>query len=268
MSSRTHAGSVARLVPGLAATALVLALAGCGGKAKEPERKRSAPTSPAEEALVAVADRYADLDSFSERTQITKTVSDAEGQETTVSQTELYFRRPNRIFYQMTGDETTVVACDGTRLIVYSSARGGYVEDDPPENLATFVRDHHADAMGLDELLLLAGSDPLEALDDVVAAEGEFPADQPMRVLQGTVKQIAQDESAEAATATQSLYVGAKDGLLHKVVTEIKRGQAVLRIEEAMEGPAANPTIADARFDYQPPADAENLIPEVLVEGR
>ncbi len=262
MGSRSHAGSLTRLVAGLAVAALVLALAGCGQKATEPERERSTPASPAEEALVTLADRYADLDSFSERTQITKTVSDAEGQETTVYQTELFFRRPNRIFYQMTGDDTIVIACNGNRLIVYSSAQGGYVEDDPPENLAAFVRDHHADAMGLDELLLLAGSDPLGALDDVAVAEGEALADQPMQVLQGTVRQIAQDESAEAPAGTQSLYVGETDGLIHKVVTEIRRGEASLRTEEVMKEPAADPTIPADRFEYQPPEDAENLTPE------
>ncbi len=262
MRLRIHAGSLTRLVSGLAATALMVVVAGCAKKAHEAERKRSAAASPAEEALVSVADRYADLNSFSERTQITKTVSDAEGQETTVYQTELSFRRPNRIFYEMTGDDTTVIACDGKRLIVYSSAQGGYVEDDPPENLAAFVRDHHADAVGLDELLLLAGSDPLEALDDVAIAEGESFADQPVQVLRGTVKQIAQDESAETVSATQSLYVGAEDGLVHRVVTEIERGEAVLRTEEAMEGPAADPTLPDDRFKYQLPADAENLTPD------
>ena len=162
----------------------------------------------------------------------------------------------------MTGDDTTVIACNGTRLIVYSSAQGGYVEDDPPENLAAFARYHHADAIGLDEFLLLAGSDPLGALDDVAVAEGEAIVDQPIQVLQGTIKQIAQDESAEAPTAIQSLYVGEKDGLIHKVVTEIKRGEASLRTEEVMEEPAADPTIPDDRFEYQPPEDAENLTPE------
>jgi outer membrane lipoprotein-sorting protein len=240
----------------------MVAISGCGEKAREPERKRSAPASPAEEALVSVADRYADLDSFSERTQITKTVADAEGQETTVHQTELSLRRPNRIFYQMTGEDTTVIACNGERLIVYSSAQGGYVEDDPPENLNALVRDHHADAIGVDELLLLAGSDPLEALDNVAAAEGDAIGGQPMQLLQGTIKQVAQDESAEGPTATQFLYVGSEDGLVHKVVTQIKRGEAVLRTEEVMEGPAANPTIPDGRFEYQPPADAENLTPD------
>ncbi len=262
MGSRSHAGSLTRLVAGLGVAVLVLALAGCGRKATVPERERSTPTSPAEEALVTLAERYADLDSFSERTQITKTISDAEGEETTVYQTEFFFRRPNRIFYQMTGDDTTVIACDGKRLIVYSSAQGGYVEDDPPENLAAFVRDHHADAMGLDELLLLAGSDPLGVLDDVAVAEGESLADQPMQVLQGTVRQIAQDESAEALAATQSLYVGETDGLIHKVVTEIKRGEASLRTEEVMEEPTADPTIPADRFEYQPPEEAENLTPE------
>jgi outer membrane lipoprotein-sorting protein len=260
--SRGHAGSLTRLVAILAAAGLMLSLAGCGRKAKEPERRRSTPTSPAEEALVDLADRYADLDSFSERTRITKTVSDAEGQETTVSQTELSFRRPNRIFYQMTGDDTTVIACNGKRLIVYSSAQGGYVEDDPPENLTAFLRDHRPDAMGLDEFLLLAGSDPLEALDDVAVAEGDPIDDQPVQVLQGTVKRIAQDESAEGVAATQSLYVGEEDGLVHKIVTEIERGEASLRTEEVFEQPAADPTIPDDRFDYQPPADAENLTPE------
>lgn len=261
-SSRSHAGSLTRLVAILAAAGLMLALVGCGRKAKAPERTRSTPTSPAEEALVALADRYADLASFSERTQITKTVSDAEGQETTVSQTELSFRRPNRIFYQMTGDDTTVIACNGTRLIVYSSAQGGYVEDEAPESLAAFVRDHHTDVMGLDEFLLLAGSDPLEALGDVAVAEGEPIDDQPMQVIQGTVKQVAGDESAEGVAATQFLHVGGKDGLIHKVVTEIKRGDASLRTEEVFEQLAADPTIPDDRFDYQPPADAKNLTPE------
>ena len=240
----------------------MLALAGCGRKAKESERKRSTPTSPAEEALVDLADRYADLDSFSERTQVTKTVSDAEGQETTVSQTEFDFRRPNRIFYQMTGDDTTVVACNGTRLIVYSSAQGGYAEDDPPANLAAFVRNHHADVLGLDELLLLAGSDPLETLSDVTIAEGEPIGGQPMQVIQGTVKQVAERGAGEPATATQSLYVGETDGLLYKVVTEIGRGEASLRTEEVFEQPTADPTIPDDRFDYQPPADAQNLTPD------
>ncbi len=259
MGLRIHAGSLIRFVSGFAATALIVVAAGCAKKAHEAERKRSAPASPAEEALVSLADRYADLNSFSERTRISETVSDAEGQETTVYDTEFSFRRPNRIFYQMTGDDTTVIACDGERLIVYSSARGGYVEDDPPGNLAAFVRDHHADAIGLDELLLLAGSDPLEALDDVAISEGESLADKPVRVLRGAVRQIAQEGSAEAVSATQSLYVGVEDGLLHKVVAEIKRGEAVLRTEEVMEGPAANPTIPDDRFQYQPPADAKNL---------
>ncbi len=116
--------------------------------------------------------------------------------------------------------------------------------------------------MGLDEFLLLAGSDPLEALGDVAIADGEPIADQPMQVLQGTVKRIAQDESAEGVAATQSLYVGDKDGLIHKVVTEIKRGGASLRTEEVFEQPTADPTIPDDRFDYQPPADAENLTPD------
>ncbi len=262
MRLRVHAGSLTRFVSGLAVAALIIVVVGCARKAHEAERKRSAPASPAEEALVSLADRYADLNSFSERTRITKTVSDAQGGETAVYETEFFFRRPNRIFYQMTGDDTTVIACDGERLIVYSSAQGGYVEDDPPENLAAFVRDHHADAIGLDELLLLAGSDPLEALDDVAIAEGDSLADQPVQVLRGTVKQIAQGESAEPVSATQSLYVGAEDDLVHKAVTEIKRGQAVLRTEEVMEGPAADPTIPDDRFEYQPPADAENLTPE------
>ena len=260
--SRGHAGSLTCLVAGLVAAALMLALAGCGRKAKESERTRSTPTSPAEEALVTLADRYADLDSFSERTRITKTVSDAEGQETTVSQTEFSFRRPNRIFYQMTGDDTTVIACNGKRLIVYSSAQGGYVEDDPPENLAAFLRDHRPDAMGLDEFLLLAGSDPLEALDDVAVAEGDPIDDQPMQVIQGTVKQVAQDESAEGVTATQFLHVGEEDGLVHRVFTEIERGDASLRTVEVFEQLAADPTIPDDRFDYQPPEDAENLTPE------
>jgi len=262
MGSRSHAGSLTRLVAILAAAALMLTLAGCGRKAKESERKRSTPASPAEEALVTLADRYADLDSFSERTQITKTVSDAEGQETTVYQTELYFRRPNHIFYQLTGDDTAVIACNGSRLIVYSSLEGGYVEDDPPESLAALVRDHHTETVGVDELLLLAGSDPLEVLADVTAAEGEAIANQPVQVLRGTVKQIAQDGSAEAVTATQSLYIGENDGLLHKIVTEIKRGEAVLRTEETVEGPAADPTIPDDRFEYTPPAQADSLIPD------
>lgn len=262
MGSRSHAGSLTCLVAGLVAAALMLTLAGCGRKAQTPERTRSTPTSPAEEALVTLADRYADLASFSERTRITKTVSDAEGQETTVSQTELYFRRPNRIFYQNTGDDTTVVACNGKRLIVYSSAQGGYVEADPPDNLAASARDHRPNPIGLDEFVLLAGSDPLEALSDVSVAEGEAIADQPMRVIQGTVKQIAGDESAEGVTATQSIHVGGKDGLIHTVVTEIKRGDASLRTEEVFEQLAADPTIPDDRFEYQPPEDAENLTPE------
>ena len=259
-ASLTHAGSLTRLVALLAVAGLVLALAGCGRKAA-PERERSTPSSPAEQALVDLADRYADLDSFSARTQITETVSDAEGQETTTSQTEFYFRRPNRIFYEMTvaGASTIVIACNGKRLVVYHPAQRGYVEEDPPDSLAAFIRDYQTDRVGLDEFLLLSGGDPLEALADVSVADGEPIGDQPVQIIKGTAKQIAERGAGDPATATQSLYVGETDGLLHKVVTEIKRGEASLRTEEVFEQPAADPTIPDDRFDYQPPADADNL---------
>jgi len=261
MNSRRRIGSFSRVLIPLVIAAFVLALLGCGREPKQPDRQRSKPASPAEQALVVLADRYADMKAFSERTRITETISDGETQDTAVSETEFLFRRPNRIFYQMKGDDTTVIACNGERLIVYSSAQGGYVEQDPPQDFAAFVRDHHTEGVGLDELLLLAGNDPLAALEDVSLEQGEPLGGQPMQVLKATVQQLAERASGAPATSTQSLWVGKNDGLLHKTVTEIKRGEATLRVEEVITESAADPSLSDDRFEYQPPAGAENLTP-------
>ncbi|MDH4179047.1 MAG: DUF2092 domain-containing protein [Armatimonadota bacterium] len=253
-------GPSSRVLIGIIIGAFAFALfGGCAEKAEKAKPTRTKPTSRAEQTLVDLADRYAELDSFSERTRITRTVSSPDGDEAATYHTEFSFRRPNHILYQFANQDTNVIACNGQRLIVYSSADGGYVEQEPPESLAAFLRDHHADSIGVDELLLLAGGDPLEALDNVTLAEGESLDNKPMQVITANVKQLAERGSDEPATGTQSLWVGEDDGLLYKTVLEITRGQAMLRIEEVMEAPVADPDLSDGLFEYQPPEGAKNL---------
>lgn len=261
MGSRRLAGSLTRLLAALAAAALALALFGCARQARRPERRHSTPTSPAEQALVDLADRYADLDSFSERTRITRTVSSADGDEVATYQTQLFFSRPNRILYRSANDDTTVIACNGRRLIVYSSAENGYVERDPPEDLAAFVRDHRAETIGVDELLLLAGGDPLAALEKATITENQSLNDRPVRVIEAGLKELGQRGAEEPAAGAQSFWIG-EDGLIHRAALKVERGGAALRVEEVMEDLAPNPALSDDLFDYQPPKEAKNLTPE------
>ncbi len=261
MYPRTRVARFGRMLIALSAAAFAAALsAGCGGKPEAGRPTRRAPTSPAEKALLDLSDRYADLDSFSERTRITRTVSSADGEEVATYQTQFFFRRPNRILYRIANDDTTVIVCDGRRLTVYSSADNGYVEHDPPEDLAAFVRDHHTDAIGLDEVLLLAGADPFEPLEDVTMSEGESLDDRPMRVIKAGLRQLAERGSDEPAAGTQSLWFG-DDNLIHKAVLDIQRGEVALHIEELMKELAPDPSLPDDLFDYHPPKGTKDLTP-------
>lgn len=249
-----------RAVMGFIVGALAVgSLVGCG---REKEPRRRAPTSPAEEFLVEVAGRYAGLESFAEETAITKTVSTAEGEERTSYRTELSFRAPNHLLYRLENGDASVIACDGQRVIAYSSERGGYVEEEAPEELAALVRDHHTDAVGIDELLLLADADPLEILTDVSLSEGESISGQAMRVLKGNLREMGEEAAEDRAAGRQTLWIGADDGLVHKMVLEITRGGAELRVEEVMEEVAPNPSLSDEVFEYQPPARARDLAQE------
>ncbi len=240
-----------RTVPALVAGALAVGVVGgCGRR------------GPAEKALAKAADRYADLDAFSERTAITRTVSGPDGEQRTSSQTEFYFRRPNRVFYQMTGEETVVMACDGERLTVYSSDQGGYITQEAPADLAALVREQDAGAVGANELMLLAGSDPLEALADVVPVEDASGDGEEFAVVRGDVKEIEERGAEEPATAAQTLWIGREDSLIHRTVLEVQRGGATLRIEEVMEELTANPDLPDSRFQYEPPSGARDLMEE------
>ncbi len=261
MRTETRTSPTIRGAAALTIAALAAALfCGCAREPREP--KRRAPTSPAEKALVDLADSCSSLETFSEETRITKTVSGPDGEETAISDTKLLLKKPNRILYRIAGEDTTVIACDGEHLTVYSSADGGYVTQDAPEDLDAFVRDYHTEAVGLDELLLIAGADPLDVLENLTIQDGGSLDNQPMQVIRGTVANFTEQADDEPATATQSLWVGREDGLLHKSVTDVARGEASLRVEETMVDLSAAPGLSDAVFDYQPPRGAKNLTPD------
>jgi outer membrane lipoprotein-sorting protein len=234
-------------------------LSGCG---EQVATKPPPSGSPGEQLLAEVAERYANLESFSEHTRITKTLSDAAGEETSSSRTELHFRKPNQIFYRLTGDRSAVIACDGNSLIVQSSEEGGYVEQDPPENLADLIQHQAIDTIGVNELILLAGGDPADQLSDVSLEEDDSLNGKPMHVLKGTVREIAEQEDEEVTVAEQRIWVGVEDGLIHKFVLDIARGGRKLYFEEVMDNLAANPTLSDDLFTYQPPKGTRNILAE------
>lgn len=241
------AASLSRGLMAVIAGALVATLGGCGGMA-------------AGRLLDQAAEAYAAADAFSERTTITETIASADGEEASSYQTELYFQRPNRVFYEITGEETMVIACDGERLIVYSSERGGYAEQEAPEELAALLGEQETGIVGLSELALLAGGSPDESLADAALGEDATLDGRECRVVKGTVKAVEESGTEEPATATQTLWIGKDDKLIHKSVVEIKRGEATLRIEEMMEELALDPTLAEDRFEYEPPKGARDLV--------
>ena len=153
-----------------------------------------------------------------------------------------------------------VMACDGERLIVYSSERGGYVEQEAPEDLADLIGEQETGTVGLSELTLLAGRSPDESLADAGMGEDAVLNGRECRVVKGTVKAVEESGTEEPATATQTLWIGKDDKLIHKSVVEIKRGEATLRIEEVMEELALDPILAEGRFEYEPPKGARDLV--------
>ncbi len=252
MQTPRVAASFSRGLMAVIAGALVATLGGCGEKGPG--------ATPAGRVLEQVADTYAAATSFSERTRITKTVSGADGEEASSYRTELYFQRPNRVFYEITGEGTMVIACDGERLIVYSSERGGYAEQEAPEDLAALLREQETGIVGLSELALLAGSSPHESLADAALGEDATLDGRECRVVTGSVQGMEERGAEEPATASQTLWIGKDDNLIHKSVVEIKRGEATLRIEEVMEELALDPILAEDRFEYEPPKGAIDLV--------
>jgi outer membrane lipoprotein-sorting protein len=254
-------GLLVRMLLPLVVVALAAgALGGCGKRLPE---KGVRPGASAEDILTGAADYYASLRSFSERTTITETVSGPDGEEVTTRHTDLDFVSPNLLLYKITGEEEMVLACDGERLTVYSSARNGYVRQDAPEDLAALLREQETGTIGLSELMLLAGADPHETLINLTAAEDASVDGVACAVVSGEVKQIEERGADEPAAAMQRLWIGREDSLIHKTVLEVQRGKAKLRIEEVMDELSAHQDPPDvARISYDPPEGARNLVEE------
>lgn len=235
---------------------LVIAALGAGCARKH----RTGGSAEAEKLLGKVAATYQGLHSFSERTTIRTQGTSSGDTVSSVAETHFYYRQPNMIYYEATGQTPLVWVCDGKRLITYAPKTKSYRQTDAPPSLASFFRMVRFDNPGLNELALLAGRQPDDVLTDIRLGEDARIEGAATRSASGDIVSLTRADK-EKVEARQTLWIDAKTHMIRRNLVVVKRGDETTRWDETMREVRINPDLSDDEFKWTPPPGANLVAP-------